>query len=181
MKVYTRRGDDGCTALADGTRVSKGSTRVWAYGEVDELNATLGLLRAEELPPEIDGHLARVQNCLFMLGAHLADPTGRFALGDEAVNPEWIEAWIDGMERELPPLRNFILPGGTRASALAHLARTTCRRAERHVVALSASAPQGGLEKGIPFLNRFSDALFVLARFLNRHAGVEDTVWRGRG
>ncbi len=181
MKVYTRKGDDGCTALADGTRVLKSSMRVAAYGEVDELNAATGLLRAEGLPGDIDGYLVRVQSCLFTLGARLADPAGKFNLAEDALQPEWIEEWIDGMERELAPLRNFILPGGTRAGALAHLARTTCRRAERQVVALGAGAQEGGDDAGIRFLNRLSDALFVLARLLNHRAGVEDPVWRGRG
>lgn len=181
MKVYTRRGDDGRTALADGTRVLKNAIRVAAYGEVDELNAAVGLLRAEGLAGEVDGYLARVQSCLFTLGARLADPGGRFGLAEDALDPQWIEEWIDTMEGELPPLRNFILPGGTRAGALAHLARTVCRRAERHVVALAAGAEEGFTDPHIRFLNRLSDALFVLARLLNQRAGAEDAVWRGRG
>lgn len=180
MKVYTRKGDDGWTALADGSRVSKSALRVAAYGEVDELNAVTGLLRAEGVPGEIDGHLVRVQTCLFNLGARLADPAGKFAPTDD-LNPAWIEEWIDAMDGELPPLRNFILPGGTRAGALAHLARTTCRRAERHVVALAAQAQEGSGAAGIRFLNRLSDAFFVLARFLNHRGGVTDPVWQGRG
>lgn len=181
MRVYTRKGDDGSTALADGSRVSKSSARVWAYGEVDELNATLGMLRAENLPAATDQCLARVQSCLFTAGAYLADPAGKVGLDEDTLRPEWIEAWIDTMERELSPLRNFILPAGTRPAALAHLARTTCRRAERHVVGLVANAEGAEVTQIVPFLNRLSDALFVLARFLNGHAGVEDTVWRGRG
>ncbi len=181
MKVYTKKGDGGCTALADGTRVWKSSLRVQAYGEVDELNAVTGLLRAEGLPAEIDTYLMRVQSCLFTLGARLADPTGAFKVSEDALQPEWIEEWIDRMEANLPPLRNFILPGGTRAGALAHLARTTCRRAERHVVALVAEdTHERSIDLAIRFLNRLSDAFFMLARFLNHHAGVEDPVWRGR-
>ena len=181
MKVYTRKGDDGWTALADGSRVSKSALRVRAYGEVDELNAVTGLLRAEGVPGEIDGQLMRVQNCLFNLGARLADPAGKVNLPEDALQPGWIEEWIDEMDSELLPLRNFILPGGTRAGALAHLARTTCRRAERHVVALVAQAQEESGEAGVRFLNRLSDAFFVLARFLNHRGGVPDPIWRGRG
>lgn len=180
MRIYTRTGDDGSTALADGTRVSKSSARVWAYGEADELNAVLGLLRAEGLPADTDGYLARAQSCLFSIGTCLADPKGRFSCDRDAVRPDWVETWIDAMERQLPQLRNFILPGGARPAALAHLARTTCRRVERRVVALAANASGEGVDEVVPFLNRLSDALFVLARFLNRLAGVEDVVWRGR-
>jgi len=181
VKVYTRKGDDGRTTLADGTRVSKSATRVAAYGEVDELNAAVGLLRAEGLPQDVDSQLARVQSCLFTLGARLADPAGKFNLAEDALQPQWIEEWIDAMEVELPPLRNFVLPGGARAGALAHLARTICRRAERHVVGLVGGVEEGRADSHIRFLNRLSDALFVLARLLNQRAGVEDSVWRGRG
>lgn len=180
MRIYTRTGDDGSTALADGTRVFKSSARVWAYGEADELNAVLGLLRAEGLPAETDENLARVQSCLFSIGTCLADPGGKFSFDREALRPDWLETWIDAMERQLPPLRNFVLPGGARPAALAHLARTTCRRVERRVVALALDASGEEVDGIVPFLNRLSDALFVLARFLNRCAGVADVVWRGR-
>lgn len=180
MRIYTKTGDDGSTALADGTRVSKSEARVWAYGEADELNAVLGLLRTEKLPAETDEYLARAQSCLFTIGACLADPKGKVPLDRDAVRPDWVEKWIDAMESELPPLRNFILPGGSRPGALAHLARTTCRRVERRVVAVAATPSGEAVCEVVPFLNRFSDALFVLARYLNRLAGVEDVVWRGR-
>ncbi len=180
MKIYTKTGDDGSTALADGTRVSKGAARVWAYGEADELNSVLGLLRAEGLPTDTDEHLARAQMCLFTIGTCLADPGGRYPLDLDAVRPDWVESWIDAMERQLPPLRNFILPGGSRPAALAHLARATCRRVERRVAAMAADNGAAPVRAVVPFLNRLSDALFVLARFLNRLAGVEDVVWRGR-
>jgi cob(I)alamin adenosyltransferase len=179
VKVYTRGGDDGTTGLRDGSRVSKATPRVAAYGDVDELNAVIGVLRAEDLPPDASSHLALVQEALFELGAYLADPAASFALSETVTRPEWLERWIDAMDGELSPLRNFVLPAGTRSAALAHHARTVCRRAERRVVALG----DGGLEVAavIPLLNRLSDSLFVLARWLNRKAGVSDVPWRARG
>ncbi len=178
MKVYTRTGDDGSTGLGDGSRVSKGSRRVGAYGAVDELNAVVGVLLAEALPSPAAAELTRVQALLFEVGAFLSDPRGRFVLSEDVLRPGWLERWIDEMEGDLPPLRNFVLPSGARAAALAHLARTACRRAEREVVVLR----DGGEEIGavIPLLNRLSDALFVLARWLNLRAGVADALWQGR-
>ncbi len=178
MKVYTRTGDDGATRLADGTRVSKASVRVAAYGDVDELNAAVGMLRTEELPPGAHTELERVQSLLFEVGAFLADPEGRFALSDAVVEPGWVERWIDAMQAELPQLRSFILPAGGRPAALAHVARTVCRRAEREVVALRDHSAEVG--SVIPFLNRLSDAFFVLARWLNHRGGVDDTLWHAR-
>ncbi|HHQ48037.1 MAG TPA: cob(I)yrinic acid a,c-diamide adenosyltransferase [Acidobacteria bacterium] len=174
MKVYTRRGDGGETGLVSGPRVPKGHPRVEAYGTVDELNAVLGLLLAEPVPEPAAVQLADVQRNLFSVGAVLADPEGR--LGDGEWDAVALERWIDAMEAELEPLASFVLPGGTRAAALAHLARTVCRRAERRVTALDGALPEGLL----PYLNRLSDALFVLARWLNRRAGVSDVLWRGR-
>ena len=178
MKVYTRTGDDGSTRLADGARVSKASVRVAAYGDVDELNAVVGLVRAEELPPAVRAELERVQNVLFEVGAFLADPEGHFELSPAVTEPGWLERWIDAMQDDLPQLRNFILPAGTRTAALAHAARTVCRRAEREVVALRDQGAVVGVV--IPFLNRLSDALFVLARWLNHTAGLADTAWHVR-
>lgn len=179
MKVYTRTGDDGSTGLGDGSRVSKASLRVAAYGGVDELNAVVGVLRAEGLPAEVVTELERVQSLLFEVGAFLASPGGCRGLSEEVLQPRWAEGWIDAMEKELTPLKNFVLPAGTRAAALAHQARTVCRRAERSVVALSERGEAvGGV---IPLLNRLSDAFFVLARSLNRRAGVPDVLWAGRG
>ncbi len=178
MKVYTRTGDDGSTGLADGSRVSKASLRVAAYGDVDELNAVVGLMRAEALPHETLPVLERVQALLFEVGAFLADPQGRFALSEEALRPVWLERWIDTMEAELPALRNFVLPAGSRAAALAHQARTVCRRAERKAVNLRDEG--AGVGAVIPLLNRLSDALFVLARWLNSRNGVPDTLWHAR-
>ena len=178
MKVYTRAGDDGSTSLVDGSRVSKAALRVAAYGDVDELNAVLGVLRSEQLPADAAAELERVQALLFDVGAFLADPRSGAALPDEAVRPDWAERWIDRMEAELPPLRNFVLPAGARPAGLAHLARTVCRRAERTVVALAERGDPVGV--AIPLLNRLSDAFFVLARWLNRQGGVPDVIWARR-
>ncbi len=175
MKVYTRKGDDGSTALADGTRVAKSASRVAAYGEVDELNAMLGVLRAELGESPQDGRLSHVQGVLFEVGAFLANPTGAFALPPEARDASWLEGWIDAMEEDLPPLRHFVLPAGTRAAAASHAARTVCRRAERQVVAAGGDDPH--VRDVVPLLNRLSDTLFVLARWLNHSAGVGDTRW----
>ncbi len=176
MKIYTRGGDDGSTALFGGARVAKDDPRVEAYGSVDELNAVLGVLRTEPLPEGAEEHLLRVQSALLTIGAMLADPEGRVAYEEAALDPAVLEAWIDRMEEELEPLARFILPGGVRAAAWAHLARTVCRRAERRVRSLA----QGGAEVAavLPYLNRLSDALFTLARLTNLRAGVPDPEWR---
>lgn len=178
MNVYTRTGDDGSTGLADGTRVSKADGRVAAFGDVDELNAVIGVLRAEDLPPAVAPQLKRVQALLFEVGAFLADPAGRPVLSEGVARPEWLERWIDSMQGDLPKLRNFVLPAGARAAALAHQARSVCRRAERDVVALRDRG--AGVEGVIPLLNRLSDALFVLARWLNHRVGVADVLWHAR-
>ncbi len=180
MKVYTRKGDDGSTALGDGSRTSKAAERVAAYGDVDELSSVIGVLRAEELPEPTDGQLARAQEALFEVGAFLAHPGHGRGPGPHVTDPGWLEAWIDGMEDDLHPLRNFILPGGSRPAALSHLARTVCRRAERRTVTLLVSGDDGA-GRVLPFLNRLSDTFFVLARWLNRHAGVADVIWSPRG
>ncbi len=178
MKVYTRTGDDGGTALGTGERVSKASARVAAYGDVDELNASLGVLAAEELPSGAAASIRQAQDALFEVGAALADPSGRFHVTSAVSDPAWIERWIDELDSDLPPLRNFVLPGGIRSAALAHAARCVCRRAERSLVGLDRADEVGRL---LPFVNRLSDALFVLARWLNRRAGVADVPWRERG
>jgi len=176
VKIYTRTGDQGGTGLAGGSRVSKSSPRVSAYGEVDELNAVVGVLRSEPIPDSADQRLDLIQNLLLEVGAFLADPRGRHPLPPAALEPAWIEEWIDEMEGDLPPLRNFILPGGSRTASLAHLARTVCRRAERAVVSLHDAGDS--VEEVIPLLNRLSDALFVLARWCNTRAGVTDVIWQ---
>lgn len=180
MKIYTRTGDAGETSLLSGGRVAKDHARVEAYGTLDELNATLGVLATEPLPAGVVGRLQAVQETLFALGSALADPEGRLAGDPAAWNPAQLEAWIDVMDGELDELRSFILPGGGRAAALAHLARTVCRRAERRLLALvrgGEAVPEGV----IPWVNRLSDALFVLARFLNARLGIADPEWHGAG
>lgn len=179
MKIYTKTGDLGETSLFDNTRVSKAHDRVDAYGEVDELNACLGAARAQLVDPDIVGDIEQIQRDLFALGAELADPANRIA---ERVAKAHIrdadvvrlEDIIDRLDMELPPLTRFILPGGTPAGALLHLARTIARRAERRVVALGSSATDPLL---IAYLNRLSDLLFVMARAVNNRAGASETEW----
>jgi cob(I)alamin adenosyltransferase len=185
VKIYTRTGDAGETGLFDGTRVSKADPRVDAYGAIDETNAWLGLARASGLDAELAGMLETIQRDLFAVGARLADPAQRIAerVTKAAVRPEAIaqmEGWIDTLERDLPPLRRFILAGGSPAGAALHLARTVCRRAERSVVALGnkEKAKEAVSEPARRYLNRLSDLLFVTARVLNRAAGVGDVQWR---
>ncbi|NLX55844.1 MAG: cob(I)yrinic acid a,c-diamide adenosyltransferase [Planctomycetaceae bacterium] len=181
MHIYTRTGDDGRTHLCAGPRVTKDDPHIEACGTVDELNAWLGLVRAEPLPQEIDALLHRVQHELFCVGADLAMPapaTGALGLvGPGAVSQ--LEREIDLYDGQLPPLNEFILPGGTRAAALLHGARTVCRRAERRVVSLAAAQPDPReLDAVIRYLNRLSDLLFVLPRLLNARAAVGDEIWR---
>lgn len=181
MNIYTRTGDRGQTGLFGGGRVAKSDARVEAYGDVDELNAALGLARAIELMPRIDEVLAPLQRDLFAIGALLATPDRdrmheqlAKARVDEARVAE-LEAAIDAGEAELEPLRAFILPGGTPKAAALHVARTVCRRAERRVVALTATVEIPELV--VMYLNRLSDLLFVLARVANRRAGAGEVTW----
>lgn len=179
MKIYTKTGDAGDTSLFDNSRVSKAHVRVDAYGEVDELNACLGAARAAGLPDDLSQLLETVQRELFAVGARLADPAARIAerVTKAAVTDAQIshlEQAIDRFEAELPPLRRFILPGGSPAGALLHLARTVCRRAERRVVGLGADAVEPIV---IIYLNRLSDLLFVMARVANHRAGIPETEW----
>lgn len=181
MKIYTKTGDTGETGLFGGPRVRKDAARIEAYGTVDELNAVLGLARAEALPAEIDQLAARIQNELFDLGAELATPDPH-AKNMAILNAESIaalEAAIDRHEAQLEPLRQFILPGGTRGAALLHLARTVCRRAERRLVTLAAA--EAIAPTLLVYLNRLSDLLFVLARFVNHSAGRADVPWQKSG
>jgi cob(I)alamin adenosyltransferase len=179
MKIYTKTGDTGETGLFDGTRVSKSDARVDAYGEVDELNALLGLVRAGDPGPELDQMLARIQRDLFALGARLADPRSRIAARVEkaaldAGDVARLEQWIDHLEIELPILRRFILAGGSIPGAQLHLSRTVCRRAERRMVGLGAGEVETVL---ITYMNRLSDLLFVMARVANHRAGVPECEW----
>jgi cob(I)alamin adenosyltransferase len=179
VKIYTRTGDAGETSLFDGTRVSKADPRVATYGDVDELNAMVGVVRASDgLDEEIAAILIQVQRDLFALGAQLADPAHKIAervskthLGSADV--ERLEQTIDRLETEVPPLRHFILAGGCPAGAALHLARTICRRAERHMVELDPP-PDPAL---LTYVNRLSDFLFVLARAVNHRAGAAEVAW----
>ena len=179
MKIYTKTGDTGETSLFDNTRVSKSDARVDAYGEVDELNACLGAARAALDDVDLEQVLVVIQQELFAVGARLADPSSRIAgrVTKAAVSAEAVprlEATIDRLEQELPPLRRFILPGGSAGGALLHLARTVCRRAERRVVGLGPDAVEGAV---VVYLNRWSDLLFVMARAANRRAGIIEIEW----
>jgi cob(I)alamin adenosyltransferase len=179
VKIYTKTGDTGDTSLFDNTRVPKSDARVDAYGEVDEVNACLGAARAAGVDADVAAVLEAVQKDLFALGARLADPSARIAgrvtkavIGDADI--ERLEREIDRLEAELPPLRRFILPGGSTAGAALHLARTVCRRAERRVVALGGDQVEPVV---IIYLNRLSDLLFVMARAVNHRSGAPEVEW----
>jgi cob(I)alamin adenosyltransferase len=179
MKIYTKTGDEGQTSLFSGGRVRKDDVRVEAYGTVDELVSHLGMLRSEDLPSDVSERLMHVQSSLFEVGSVLADPDRRLSHDPESWRTDALEEWIDVMETRLETLTAFILPGGGRAASLAHVARTVCRRAERRVLALADD--RGGVPEGIlAYLNRLSDALFVLSRLLNLRDGVPETLWPGR-
>ncbi|HEV2972314.1 MAG TPA: cob(I)yrinic acid a,c-diamide adenosyltransferase [Pirellulales bacterium] len=182
MKIYTKTGDNGETGLFGGPRVRKDSPRIEAYGTVDELNALIGLARSESLPGKIDELLARIQSELFDVGAELATPDPK-RHGTSLVGPAHVaalESAIDRIEALLKPLKQFILPGGTRAAAALHVARTVCRRAERGVVTLSRAPDETISPDLIVYLNRLSDLLFVLARAANAAAGQVDVPWEKR-
>ena len=176
-KIVTKTGDAGTTGLGDGSRVAKDSTRIVAIGEVDELNSTLGVLLADDLPAAVHECLISVQHDLFDLGGELSIP-GYVAVTDDHVAR--LEADVERFNADLTPLKEFILPGGSRPAALAHVGRTVCRRAERALVRLAADAPVSDAARR--YLNRLSDLLFVLARTLNRANGRGDVLWqKGRG
>lgn len=182
MKIYTKTGDAGQTGLFGGGRVHKDDPRVEAYGDVDELNAAVGAARAGCEDAEIDGHLLRIQDELFCVGAELATPHG--AKARSAIPPveaAWataLEEAIDRWDAVIPPLSGFILPGGSRLGAALHVARCACRRAERHVVALHRNAALDPVV--LVYLNRLSDFLFAAARVANHRAGVAEPAWDPR-
>jgi cob(I)alamin adenosyltransferase len=178
MKIYTRTGDTGETSLFGGTRVGKADPRVAAYGDVDELNAHLGFARATGTDAEIDEVLVRLQRDLFAVGAQLADPTG--TVSSKVAKAELtdadvvrLEQVIDRFEHELPPLREFILAGGSASGAALHVARAVCRRAERQMVTLTPPVAATLLR----YVNRLSDLLFVLARAANHRANSPESIW----
>lgn len=175
MKIYTRTGDTGQTSLFGGTRVAKNDPRIDAYGTVDELNAFIGVARASWPRSPIDALLGEIQSDLFDAGAQLASPGSTQFHGVDPQRVTALERAIDDIDRDLPALKSFILPGGTLAAAQLHAARTICRRAERLVVALGGEETKNT----IVYLNRLSDYLFIAARYANKSAGVDDVTWKG--
>ncbi len=175
-KIYTRTGDGGTTGLGDGSRVDKDSIRVEAYGTIDELNSLIGLLATHDMPDVIAQELIEIEHDLFDIGGEFSIP-GHSVVSDRQV--ERLEKILDTLNAELEPLKEFILPGGTAAAAVCHLARSVCRRAERRVVSLAREETLN--EASLRYLNRLSDLLFVMARSLNHAQGAADVLWkRGR-
>lgn len=172
-KISTRTGDDGSTGLGDGTRTRKDALRVTVMGDVDELNSQIGVLLTEPLPDMIRTQLGLIQHDLFDLGGELSIP-GHAMLASERVAA--LDSLLQTLNAELAPLKEFILPGGTRAAALAHVARTVCRRAERSLVALKAQEDVS--EAALRYLNRLSDLMFVIARTLNHASPHGDVLWK---
>ncbi len=172
-RIYTKTGDDGTTGLGDGSRTSKDALRIEALGAVDELNCAIGRVLAAEVPPDVRHCLDRVQHDLFEVGAEISLP-GQVRIKEEHVAR--LEKELDGFNANLPPLKEFILPGGTAAAADAHFARAVCRRAERVLVALGKHEEMA--DDSRRYVNRLSDLLFVLTRILNRAGGREDVYWR---
>lgn len=185
MKIYTRTGDEGETGLFDGTRVPKSDARVAAYGDVDELNAWLGFVRAGTADPGLAAMLEQIQRDLFAIGARLADPRHRIAervTKASGISPDDVarlERWIDTLDAELPPLRRFVLAGGSSTGAALHVARTVCRRAERAIVALGGpTAPGERVDPAVlTYVNRLSDLLFVMGRVANMRSGSPEIEW----
>ena len=186
MKIYTKTGDSGETGLFGNVRVSKADPRVAAYGDVDELNAWLGFARASlpeaDAEPQLRGMIEQIQRDLFALGSRLADPAHKIAervtkAAVTSADIERLEGWIDRLEESLPPLRRFILAGGSPGGASLHVARTTCRRAERAMVALRAGEEGAFEPELLIYVNRLSDLLFVMARAANHRAGSSEIEW----
>jgi cob(I)alamin adenosyltransferase len=181
MKIYTRTGDQGTTALFGGKRVSKAELRIDAYGTVDELNAWIGMVRDQEVNAKRQEIFIQIQNDLFVIGSLLATEPGNEQVRIPTLSEEeivFLEKQIDGLDAELPPLKFFVLPGGHRSISTCHVARTVCRRAERLVVALHQNEPVNAVV--IRYLNRLSDYLFVLSRKVAHDLGVEETPWKAK-
>ena len=172
-RIYTRTGDDGSTGLGDGSRVDKDSLRVEAIGTIDELNCTIGLLLCHSLPETTSAALMDIQHALFDVGGELSIPGSTVITADRV---DALEQQLDAMNADLAPLQEFILPGGSPAAAACHLARAVCRRAERRTFSLSRHETINPV--AIRYLNRLSDLLFVMARHLNREAGIADVFWK---
>lgn len=173
-KIYTRTGDNGTTGLSDGSRIEKNSTRIRCLGSLDETNSCVGLIRTNIIPPKIDQMLSQIQHQLLDLGGELSMPDKTLIQKNYV---ELLETWLDELNENLDPLKEFILPGGCIASAQCHIARTVCRRAEIELVTLSQE--QSVNEHCVQYVNRLSDFLFVCARALNKEAGHNDILWTG--
>jgi len=172
-KIVTRTGDDGTTGLGDGSRTAKDSLRINALGDVDELNSAIGVLLTETMPENLRATLTEIQHDLFDMGGELCIP-GHVAIKEERLI--WLEKVVEGLNSTLTPLKEFILPGGSRAAAFSHVCRTICRRAERTVITLSKAEKVS--EESRQYLNRLSDFLFVLSRILNQLEGTPDVLWK---
>ncbi|MDO9150458.1 MAG: cob(I)yrinic acid a,c-diamide adenosyltransferase [Methylotenera sp.] len=172
-KIYTRTGDDGTTGLGDGSRISKDSIRVDAMGDVDELNSVIGLILSEPISQHLQEALTKIQHDLFNLGGEICIP-GYVLLKQACVDD--LEQTIDNLNSELSPLKEFILPGGSKGASFCHLARTVCRRAERKLIELHRN--EKVTEISLQYLNRLSDLLFVMCRIINKEAGVSDVLWK---
>lgn len=175
-RIYTRTGDDGTTGLGDGTRTTKDSSRIAAIGTIDELNSVIGLVLTESLPEELTGLLTDIQHRLFDLGGELSLPPGNPLIS--AGHTQQLEQALDRFNETLSPLKDFVLPGGTRSAALLHIARTVCRRGERELVSLKNEFEVS--TNTMCYINRLSDLLFVLARWENHRAGRPDVLWQSR-
>ncbi|KMY85977.1 ATP:Cob(I)alamin adenosyltransferase [Candidatus Paraburkholderia calva] len=173
-KIATRTGDDGTTGLGDGSRVGKDDARIAAIGDVDELNSCIGVLLCEPMPSDVQDALTQIQNDLFDLGGELSIP-GHSMI--EEAHLERLDTWLAEYNATLLPLKEFILPGGSRAAAMAHVCRTVCRRGERSIVALGRSEAAGVNDAPRRYVNRLSDLMFVMARVLNRADGGKDVLW----
>lgn len=172
-KIYTRTGDGGTTGLGDGSRVDKDAPRIEAFGDIDELNAVIGLLLSETLPPQIANFLTHIQHSLFDIGGELAVPGSEVITAADVTS---LEKNLDELNTDLLPLKEFILPGGSKAAAFCHMARTVCRRAERSIYTLSKTETVSMVTR--QYINRLSDYLFVAARAINRAADVDDVLWK---
>ena len=173
-KIYTRTGDKGTTGLADGNRISKNSQRILCLGGMEEINATIGLVRTQQLPPNIDNMLGSIQHHLFDLGGEMAMPDQILIKQDYVT---LLENWLDTLNETLSPLKEFILPGGCVGAAYCHLARTICRRVEIEMVALSEDEMLN--PHSLQYINRLSDFLFVCSRSINQYANHKDVLWKG--